>query len=105
MGGQDRTTLVIERFASVQHGNAARSQLLEAGVTPRAIERRVDRGHLWIRYRGVYRVGHRAPSVLSDYMAAVLASGDGALLYGLAAAHPASPRQEAAVGAARPGVD
>ncbi|HKP91242.1 MAG TPA: hypothetical protein VJT75_14860 [Thermoleophilaceae bacterium] len=37
--------------------------------------------------RGVYRVGHAARSVEADYMAAVLACGDGALLAGLAGAH------------------
>ena len=30
-------------------------------------------------YRGVYRVGHRAPGLESDYMAAVRACGGGAV--------------------------
>ena len=38
-------------------------------------------------YRGVYRVGHRAPSTEARYLAAVLAAGEGALLSGRAAAH------------------
>jgi hypothetical protein len=38
-------------------------------------------------HRGVYRAGHRAPSMEATYLAAVLACGDGALLCGLAAAH------------------
>ena len=38
-------------------------------------------------HRGVYRVGHRAPSVEARYLAAVLACGEGALLSGRAAAH------------------
>jgi very-short-patch-repair endonuclease len=38
-------------------------------------------------HRGVYRVGHRAPSIEATYRAAVLAAGDGALLCGRAAAH------------------
>jgi very-short-patch-repair endonuclease len=38
-------------------------------------------------HRGVYRVGHRAPSVEAGYLAAVLACGEGALLSGRAAAH------------------
>ena len=38
-------------------------------------------------HRGVYRVGHRAPSVEARYLAAVLACGDGAVLSGRAAAH------------------
>ena len=38
-------------------------------------------------YAGVYRVGHRAPSVEADYLAAVRACGDGALLCGRSAAY------------------
>jgi hypothetical protein len=38
-------------------------------------------------YSGVYRVGHRAPSVEAGYVAAVKACGEGALLSGKAAAH------------------
>ena len=38
-------------------------------------------------HRGVYRVGHRAPSIEATYLAAVLAGGEGALLNGRAAAH------------------
>jgi very-short-patch-repair endonuclease len=38
-------------------------------------------------HRGVYRVGHLAPSTEARYMAAVLACGSGALLSGLAAAY------------------
>lgn len=38
-------------------------------------------------HKGVYRVGHRAPSTEATYMAAVLACGDGAVLSGRAAAH------------------
>ena len=45
-----------------------------------------ENGALLPVYRGVYRVGHRAPSVEARYMAAVLACGEGALLSGRAAA-------------------
>ena len=38
-------------------------------------------------FPGVYRVGHRAPSTESRYLAAVLACGDGSLLRGGAAAY------------------
>ena len=51
------------------------------------IERRVEKGALIPEYRGVYRVGHRAPSREARYMAAVKACGAGALLCGRAAAH------------------
>jgi very-short-patch-repair endonuclease len=38
-------------------------------------------------HRGVYRVGHRAPSIEATYLAAVLAAGEGALLSNRATAH------------------
>jgi hypothetical protein len=36
---------------------------------------------------GVYRAGHRAPSIEATYLAAVIAAGEGALLSGMAAAY------------------
>ncbi len=56
-----------------------------AGVSTKAIEVRLRRGDLLRIHRGVYRVGHRAPSVAATYMAAVLACGSGAVLSGRAA--------------------
>ena len=47
----------------------------------------VRNGALIREYPGVYRVGHRAPSLEAGYLAAVLACGDGAVLCGRAAAH------------------
>jgi hypothetical protein len=47
----------------------------------------VQKGLLIVVHRGVYRVGHRAPSTEATYMAAVLACGDGAVLSGRAGAH------------------
>lgn len=44
-------------------------------------------GTLIREYKGVYRVGHRAPSVEARYLAAVRACGEGALLSGRAAGH------------------
>jgi hypothetical protein len=64
-----------------------RVQLLAAGISSSAIGRRIDTGALIPRYRGVYRVGHVAPSVEADYHAAVLACGPGSFLSGSAAAH------------------
>ena len=78
---------MIARIASTQHGVVTREQLLRAGVTRHQIQHRVDRGALLPVHRGVYRVGHRAPSVEARYMAAVLACGEEALLSGRAAAH------------------
>jgi hypothetical protein len=51
------------------------------------ISSRLQSGALLRVHPGVYRVGHLAPSVEANYLAAVLACGDGALLSGLAAAH------------------
>jgi very-short-patch-repair endonuclease len=64
-----------------------RAELLAAGVTPDEIAHRFRTGSLIAVFRGVYRVGHRAPSVEARYMAAVKAAGEGGVLSGLAAAH------------------
>ena len=85
MGPQVRT--VQERLASKQHGVVTRAQLLSAGFSSMEIRRRVENGLLLPFHRGVYRVGHRAPSIEAAYMAAVLACGEGAALSGRAAAH------------------
>ena len=77
----------IARTASSQHGCVTRRQLLAAGVSAAAIHRRVQSGLLFVEYRGVYRVGHRAPSLEARYLAAVLACGEGAVLLGRAAAY------------------
>jgi hypothetical protein len=85
--------------ASSQHGIVTRTQLLAAGLGPDTIKRRLG-GELLPVHRGVYRVGHSAPSVEASYMAAVLACGDDGGLSGQAAAHVygltrgAAPRPE-----------
>ncbi|MET0510540.1 MAG: type IV toxin-antitoxin system AbiEi family antitoxin domain-containing protein [Thermoleophilaceae bacterium] len=66
-------------------GVVTRTELLAGGITPGEIKRRLRTGALIPVYRGVYRVGHRAPGLESDYMAAVRAYGDGAVLGGRAA--------------------
>jgi Transcriptional regulator, AbiEi antitoxin len=78
---------LIGRIARRAHGVVTRAELLAAGVTVEQIAERVRRRLLIPVYRGVYRVGHMAPSVEADYMAAVKAAGRDALLSGLAAAH------------------
>jgi very-short-patch-repair endonuclease len=78
---------VAARIASSQRGLATRAELLAAGVSATEIRDRLRNGALIREYRGVYRVGHRAPSVEASYLAAVLACGGGAVLSGLAAAH------------------
>jgi len=64
-----------------------RAELLAAGITPEQIKQRKRRGTLIPIHRGVYRVGHHAPSVEARYLAAVKACGDDAVLCGRAAAH------------------
>jgi hypothetical protein len=79
--------MVIARLGTSAKGIVSRVELLEAGVTEAEIKHRVANGSLIREFRGVYRVGHRAPSVEATYMAAVKACGQGAALGGLAAAH------------------
>lgn len=77
----------LARIAVRQHGLVTRQQLLAAGISASGIRRRIEKGTLILVYRGVYRVGHRAPSTEADYLAAVLACGSGSVLSGSAAAH------------------
>jgi hypothetical protein len=87
MGPQNRTDEKIAGLANRSHGVVTRRLLLAAGISSKEIRLRIERGSLIVVHPGVYRVGHRAPSVEAAYMAAVLACGDGALLMGAAAAH------------------
>ena len=86
----------LARLADRAHGVVTRRQLLGAGVSPAEIDHRVGTGALLREHRGVYRVGHRAPSVEATYLAAVLACGERALLSGRAAAHLLGVRAGAA---------
>jgi len=76
----------LARIAGGAHGVVTRADLLAAGVTADEITQRVRVGALLPEYRGVYRVGHRAPNVEAWYLAAVRACGDGAMLSGSPAA-------------------
>src|SRR5919108_398159 len=85
-----QTTTVEQELACIggaQHGVVTRAQLLEAGISAAGIDRRVRKGTLLPVHRGVYRVGHRAPSVEARYLAAVRACGDRAVLSGRAAGY------------------
>jgi very-short-patch-repair endonuclease len=79
--------LVCARIAGRAHGVVTRVELLGAGVTADQITRRLRTGFLLREFPGVYRVGHRAPSVEARYLAAVKACGEDALLCGRAAGH------------------
>ena len=74
-------------MAGASHGVVRREQLFAAGMTKAEIRARMSRGTLMRVHLGVYRVGHRAPSLEARYLAAVWACGEGALLCGLAAGH------------------
>lgn len=74
-------------IAGRQHGRITHAQLLTVGLDPRQVERWLRDGRLRRVHKGVYALGHAAPSVDADYMAAVLAGGPGAVLSHRAAAH------------------
>jgi len=70
----------VAKIAARQHGAITRRQLQDAGLGARAIRNRVARGQLHSVHRGIYAVGHCAPSHRARFMAAVLACGEGAVL-------------------------
>jgi very-short-patch-repair endonuclease len=80
MRGLSATDLVIAALADAQHGVVARAQLLERGVSARAIDGRIRARRLRRLHYGVYAVGHRVLTVEGRWMAAVLAGGPGAVL-------------------------
>jgi very-short-patch-repair endonuclease len=87
MGPNSRTVdQKIAELGTSEHGIVSRRELLAAGVSDKQIRVRLRRGSLHPEYEGVYRVGHRAPSVEARYLAAVKACGDDAVLSGKAAA-------------------
>jgi hypothetical protein len=77
---------ILARLATGSHGIVTCEELLRAGVTDGAIVQRRRSGALIPQYRGVYRVGHTAPSEEATYMASVKACGGRAGLSGMAAA-------------------
>jgi very-short-patch-repair endonuclease len=88
MGTRIRTVdRKLAELAGGSHGVVTRAELLRAGITDRELRRRVAKGALVPVHRGVYRVGHTAPSTEARYLAAVKACGPGSLLTGRAAAH------------------
>ncbi len=70
----------IAELAARQHNVLARWQLLQLGLGPGAIKRRVAVGRLHPVHRGVYSVGTPRVVGLGRFMAAVLACGPGAVL-------------------------
>ena len=77
----------VWELAGAQHGVVARRQLLELGLSRRAIEHRLARGRLYPIVSGVYAVGRPELTQHGCWMVAVLACGPGAMLsHGSAAA-------------------
>lgn len=70
----------VARLAAEQYGVVGRGQLVGLGVSDRSVDHRVEVGRLHVVERGVYAVGHGRISRLGKWMAAVLASGPGAVL-------------------------
>jgi predicted transcriptional regulator of viral defense system len=77
----------LAAMATRTHGVVTRSELLAAEITRSEIHQRLRSGALIAVFRGVYRVGHLAPSLEARYLAAVRACGEDAVLSGRAAAH------------------
>jgi very-short-patch-repair endonuclease len=80
MGGQSAPDRAIARLAAWQGGVVSFEQLLGLGLTPRAVDHRLEYGRLHPLHRGVYAVGHRSVRAEGRHWAAVLALGDGAFL-------------------------
>jgi predicted transcriptional regulator of viral defense system len=78
--------LVLARIAARQHGLLRLAQLLAAGLSRKAISRRVRVGRLHRVYHGVYALGHRGLSRHGLWLAGVYAAGEGAGLSHLCAA-------------------
>lgn len=80
------TDAIIDDLARRQYGVVHRRQLLAAGVGPRAINGRIDRGRLIPLGNGVLAVRGHPPTPLRQYKAGELAI-PGAAVFALAAGH------------------
>ncbi len=67
-------------LAQSQHGVVTRAQLMERGLTSKAIAHRIRTGRLHRLWRGVYAVGRPDVGQYGRWMAAVLSCGSDALL-------------------------
>jgi hypothetical protein len=70
----------LAELAARQHGVVAAWQLRALGVTRSAVRRRREAGRLFAVHHGVYAVGHLRLTERGRWMAAVLASGEEAVL-------------------------
>ncbi|HVO56053.1 MAG TPA: type IV toxin-antitoxin system AbiEi family antitoxin domain-containing protein, partial [Solirubrobacterales bacterium] len=76
----------IAAIAATQHGVVTRRQLRDAGLGDKGTKGWLRRDQLHRLHRGVYAVGHSAPSWQQRWIAAVLALGDDAVLSHMSAA-------------------
>jgi|SRR5215203_428048 len=76
----DTRDVAAAKIAARQHGVVAVAQLHKVRLDKSAISRRAKCGRLHRVHHGVYAVGHRGLSLHGRFMAAVLASGEGAVL-------------------------
>lgn len=70
----------LARLADAQRAHGSHTQLLALGFTDGTIGRRVGKGVLRRRHRGVYAIGHTLPVEGGEETAALLAIGDPAAL-------------------------
>ena len=77
----------LSALARRQYGVVGRQQLISHGWSKEEIDWRIRRGRLHPVHAGVYAVGHRLIPREGRWMAAVLASGPGAVLSHWSAAH------------------
>jgi hypothetical protein len=80
MGDQRQQLAEVSRIAAGQHGHITRAQLRAVGLSERTIDRRIQSGALIRVHAGVYAVGYPRVEPVALAAAAVLASGDGAVL-------------------------
>lgn len=76
----ERVGRAIAALAGSQHGVVTSAQLVAAGLSRDAVQRRLRSGRLHRVHRAVYAVGHPHLSASGRFLAAVLACGPGAVL-------------------------
>jgi hypothetical protein len=86
----------IAWYANRQHALIRIDQLRALGLSTSAVGKRVARGALFRKYRGVCSAGHASLSRDGEFLAAVFAGGDEALLTGEAGAEILAVRRHRA---------